>query len=650
MQVKQRSGNKLLLSILVLLVGFVALFFTDNIYQAPPPYGVDGVLELREADVRRSTPLFLVNGWQLTDNQIPALPSYMGQFWSSQRINTENRSSKWSNYELTLRYHGSPLSAVIFFPQFSNRYIISYDGAILSQGSGSVQLAVPLTEGDHLLRVDTVPSHGYYSGMPQPAALGTAQSVSNMLLLRCIAYGVALFAPLVLTVFSIALWYGSKDRTVLWFFLLCCCFCTYVSHYFVWLLRLPAAEFWYLVQLTAFYGLCICVLWLTALTSGADKQQCARWFKRVSCILAVTLLLLPLLNPIFSWVALLHAILTNLFFLCIFGGTTLLSLRGCSATGWEKRLSQLACICFDAGLVYNLVSSQLLTSKELTARLFAPIHFFWPFEWCGLLLVALFGAMMVVRNRRILAENTAFKDHLEDMVLQRTTELEKLLRERKAFFADMAHDLKAPIFAVGTFIQAMREHGSITDRELQSYIDQVEQKHREILNRVQGLTLFNRMDESQAPYEAISIQALLAEILQNYRAEASVQAVHLLTELPEQDGFLYAQPKKLEMLFENLIFNALRATPQEGCILVKAVLDQSTCYLTILDTGCGIPDDELPFIFDRFYVGRQNVGVGSGIGLYIVQCIVTELKGHIRVTSTLGQGTSFFIDLPLMAS
>lgn len=111
-----------------------------------------------------------------------------------------------------------------------------------------------------------------------------------------------------------------------------------------------------------------------------------------------------------------------------------------------------------------------------------------------------------------------------------------------------------------------------------------------------------------------------------------------------------AQPQKLDILFENLIYNALRATPRNGRITISAQIEGNKVYMFVEDTGCGIPKEELPFIFRRFYVGANNKETGTGLGLYIVHGIVTELGGTIEVSSTIGKGTKFTMMFPALFS
>lgn len=123
--------------------------------------------------------------------------------------------------------------------------------------------------------------------------------------------------------------------------------------------------------------------------------------------------------------------------------------------------------------------------------------------------------------------------------------------------------------------------------------------------------------------------------------------MHFIVNPPVQDIFLTAQPEKLNILFENLIYNALRATPRDGSITVSAETADTTIHVTVEDTGCGIPEHELPLVFRRFYVGENNRENGTGLGLYIVRSIVTELGGTIYVDSSVGAGTKFVMDFPV---
>lgn len=629
----EKSRVWLALGVLLALL-LTLLFFADNKYKTPPPYGKDGVIDLTGADLQGRT-VFLIDGWLLTDERVEDKPTYIGEFPSLQRGDWAVSPHGRAEYRLTLRYSGEPMEAMVSFPQLYSHHTVTLDGQVLSQGQGGARVTFSLTSGEHLLTVETVSSLGFYSGMYHPPVLGEAGTVLGLVLGQTVAYAMACFGTLALALFTLVLWRRSRDALAFWFGLLCCCYSLYLGYYFVRLLALPAEPYWFLVQSALLYGLCLCVLELTALAGGLAEHPAARLFRRLWLGASAALLGLALLIPVLPWAVGLHSILTDLFCVFIFCALLFLCLRGRGASGREGGLTLMACTAFGVGLLSNLLCSNL----------FEPIRFFWQFEWCGLVLVVIFGAMLAERNRRILAENEELTAHLEELVEQRTGELNRLLRERKAFFADMAHDLKTPVYAAGAFIQAIRAHDTGVDAELLGYIDLVEQKQQEMVRRVQGLTAFNRMDESTQPKEEISVRDLLEGVYQAHRMAAEVQSVHLELVLPEGDGTLYAQRPKLDILFENLVVNALKATPPGGKITLAAELDGEGCHLLVSDTGRGIPPEELPHIFERFFVGKDSGG--SGLGLYIVKSIAEGLGGSISVSSTPGQGAAFFIDLPM---
>lgn len=627
------------LSLVVLLsLLFILLFFMDNKYKTPPPYGRDGIISLTAADLDRSQPLFLIDGWLLTDKFVTNFPTYIGKYSNLQRDNKMSPPHGTANYKLTLRYRGDPIEAAISFPQLFTNHTISLDGSVLSQGNGGARISFTLTAGDHLLAVKTTSSTGYYSGMYHPPGMGKTKTVFNMVLLQCIAYGMAFFTALALSLFTLVLWRSAKDISAFWFGLLCSFFALYISYYFVRLLSLSFAPWWYLVQSAALYGLCFCVIRLTVLSGKTATEWSSIGIQRICGAASILLLTLALLIPVLPWAVWLHGHLTNFYYLFTFCAVLFLLKKGKGLLGWEQRFTSLACAAFGVGLVYNLFGSNL----------FEPILFFWQFEWCGLFLVALFACVMAVRNKRILAENEAFQNHLEELVEKRTEELSNLLQERKAFFADMAHDLKSPIYAASSFIEAIRKNNTSVDSELLHYIDLVDEKQQEMTRRVQGLTEFNKIDELSEPFQAVSVQELLEEVYQTHYREAAALAIHLVIHPPETDGKVYAQPKKLVILLENLLHNALKATPKEGKVTLWAELDEEGCHLSVADTGCGIAPDDLPHVFERFYVGGQNKTEGSGLGLYIVKSIVDSLHGDIYVSSGLGSGSSFHIDLPMI--
>lgn len=623
----------------MLALFFLLFYYKDNKYYTPPPYGKSGMINLSEGDLEQKNPIFLIDGWLLTDGRVTNKPTYIGEFSNLQRrdLLVSPHGQAW--YQLTLCYDGADRIVSVDFPQLYSEYMIFLDGTLLAQGMGSGRITFLLTAGDHTLAVKTSSKLGYYSGMYFPPALGTTETFFQVDNVQSFSHALAFLLPLALAVFTLFLW-QTGGKLARWFAVLCCSYALYMTRYFLFLLSyfvlLPIVQYWFLIQSLAMYTLCFCVVQLTVLASGAVCSKAWQWMKVVLLAFPTLLMLLSLLIPVLPWAVSIHGGLTDFYYIITFCAAVFFSARSVTVQSWESRYTLVGCTVFGMGLLANLLFSNR----------FEPIRFFWQFEWCGLLLVLLFGAMMVSRNRRILKENDVLTNHLEEQVKKRTEEVTQLLEERKAFFSDMAHDLKAPVFATQSFIEAIRKSGVGVDTELQVYLDQAEAKQWEMARRLQGLSTINALDKIEEERIRISIQEMLLEIYATHHGEAEVQSVYLTVNPPEQDAFLMAQPEKLNILFENLIYNALKATPRNGSITVSAWIEKDKIYIAVEDTGCGIPKEELPFVFRRFYVGANNRDTGTGLGLYIVHGIVTELRGTIRVYSTVGKGTKFIMEFP----
>ena len=615
----------------VLIVFLTLLYYRDNKYQTPPPYGKSGVITLSEKDLEQKNPVFLIDGWLLSDGRVTDKPTYIGEFSSLQREELSASPHGKARYQLTLRYDGVSKMVSVDFPELYSQYTIFLDGDQCAKGTGNGRITFLLTSGDHVLAVETSSKAGYYSGMYFPPALGTDRTIQRVENIQSFAYALVFLLPLALAAFTLFLWRtgGQLSR---WFGRMCCCYALYMFRYFVFLFSMPVAQYWFLVQNLALYCLCFCVVQLTVLSSGV-RSRC-RVLKAVLIVLPVLLFLLSIVIPVLPWAVFIHGRLTDIYYILIFGTAAFFAVRGVTGKGWESRYTLTGCVVFGAGMLVNLFFSNR----------FEPIRFFWQFEWCGLLLVLLFAAMMVSHNRHILQENDALTNHLEEQVKERTREVSQLLDERKAFFSDMAHDLKAPVFATQSFIQAIRKSGVGVDTELRGYLDMAEAKQQEMARRLQGLSTINALDRIEEEWVRISLKQLLEEIYATYHGEAEVQSVYFYVELPQQDAFLTAQPEKLDILFENLIYNAIRATPGNGNITIAAGVVDGKIHITVEDSGCGIPEEELPHIFRRFYVGADNKENGTGLGLYIVHSIVTEMGGTINVQSVVGKGTKFTME------
>jgi signal transduction histidine kinase len=143
----------------------------------------------------------------------------------------------------------------------------------------------------------------------------------------------------------------------------------------------------------------------------------------------------------------------------------------------------------------------------------------------------------------------------------------------------------------------------------------------------------------------VSILDLLAQVKEKY--DTYMEDHGITFEVNVGDDFeISADPQKIWSVFDNIIFNAVRHTVSGGCITMTANNTESSATVTVTDTGCGIDPKHLPRIFERFYKASQERSANdgeSGLGLYIVKCIMEGCGGNVRAESEIGKGTSIIL-------
>ena len=148
--------------------------------------------------------------------------------------------------------------------------------------------------------------------------------------------------------------------------------------------------------------------------------------------------------------------------------------------------------------------------------------------------------------------------------------------------------------------------------------------------------------------ETVSLNRFLSDFYRSNQPVVELTGPDFLCELTPLTCTVMADSRKLTRALENLIFNAGEFTPPDGRITLSLEREQAFAVIRVTDTGCGIPEAELPKVFDRYYTTRADEG-GQGLGLAITRTIVLEHGGEICVESVVGGGTAFMIRLPLVS-
>jgi len=233
---------------------------------------------------------------------------------------------------------------------------------------------------------------------------------------------------------------------------------------------------------------------------------------------------------------------------------------------------------------------------------------------------------------------------------QMSSDLKSLVDQRQQMTADIAHDLRTPLTVIDGYIEAMQ------DSVLEATPERLETIHKEVqhLKRlVADLRTLSLAEAGQLSLNPVGVapQELLAQVEAAYRLAAEQKGV-ALTLLDSEDGFdIKVDPDRMMQVLSNLLDNALRHTPAGGSIQMKVEQVEGWVDLTVLDSGEGISDEALPYIFDRFYRAddARQEGVGeSGLGLAIASSIVAMHGGELKAYSDgTGRGSTFTVRLPM---
>jgi two-component system sensor histidine kinase BaeS len=251
-----------------------------------------------------------------------------------------------------------------------------------------------------------------------------------------------------------------------------------------------------------------------------------------------------------------------------------------------------------------------------------------------------FGRQVKVRSQDELGELAASFN-------QMSSELEAATHARRQMTADIAHDLRSPLSVLTGYTEALSDGKLRGSPEIYEIMHQETGHLSRLVDDLRTLSLADA-GELWLNLQPIDPSLLLKRAAARHMVAAEQQGVKLRVE-PGSDGLpeISVDVERMAQVFDNLILNALRFTPRDGEILLSAGEENGAVRLLVHDTGSGIPAEDMPYIFDRFYRGdksRQHSGE-SGLGLAIAKSILEAQGGSIQVSSAPGQGTTFTITL-----
>ncbi|MFH1782554.1 MAG: ATP-binding protein [Candidatus Omnitrophota bacterium] len=228
--------------------------------------------------------------------------------------------------------------------------------------------------------------------------------------------------------------------------------------------------------------------------------------------------------------------------------------------------------------------------------------------------------------------------------------LEKSFKHISEFTSHVAHELKTPLAILrGETELILRKDRSPEEyrQVMQGNLDEI---HR-MLKIVENLLLLSRIEHQpdMFKFEGIAVRQFLTDIYEEIRILASQKNISVNLTLPEHDSLLNADRLNLRRLFLNLVSNAIKFTPKNGTIKIEASYKGKKTLISIIDTGIGIPEENMEKIFDRFFSygnAKLNLEQSTGLGLNLALGIAKAHRGDITVKSESGKGSIFTVVLP----
>ena len=235
---------------------------------------------------------------------------------------------------------------------------------------------------------------------------------------------------------------------------------------------------------------------------------------------------------------------------------------------------------------------------------------------------------------------------------ERKEQLAELDRLKSRFFANISHELRTPLTLILGQNQSLQ--AELDDPRIDPKFDMVDRNGRRLLELVNQVLDLSKLESGrlELTVQTFDLLPFLKNLLFSFESLADQKRQQLMFQSREESLLMVADPEKLERVFFNLLSNAVKFTPEGGRITVKLQMVAHRVHVGVLDTGVGIPAEQQAAIFDRFYQaegGANHPSPGTGIGLALVKELVELHEGSVELRSEPGQGSEFWVNLPLNA-
>ncbi len=236
------------------------------------------------------------------------------------------------------------------------------------------------------------------------------------------------------------------------------------------------------------------------------------------------------------------------------------------------------------------------------------------------------------------------------IVLHDITRERELTKRQEEFVADVSHELRTPLATVKSYVETLLDGAAEEPNTRNRFLNVLSKETDRMVNMVKDLLVLSQMDASQVYWQnsEVDLKDLVLEATDQLRQKLGVKHPNVEVNIYEQ-FIVYIDRDKVMRVFSNLLNNAARYTGSEGKIAIDAVKEDNYVKVFISDSGHGIPEDELPRVFERFYrveKTRSRDYGGTGLGLSIARKVVEGHGGTINIDSIVGLGTRVSFTLP----